>query len=198
MKILAVYGSPDRGGNSHALAEHVVEGAGKEGAQIDPIFIYDYKVTDVWDNYFGDILQNNFEKAGDDDMQALKEKMLAADIILLVSPVYWYQLSGKMKTFIDRWSDTINPDFSSELGGKGLALVSTHSGLNVMNSSNFLQTALDGTARFLGMKWMGGVDAPIRMPMTSGPNDGHFKVAEDFGRKLARGENLIGQKILED
>ena len=31
----------------------------------------------------------------------------------------WYQLSGRMKTFIDRWSDTINPDFSSDLEGKG-------------------------------------------------------------------------------
>ena len=42
---------------------------------------------------------------------------------------------------------------------------------------------------------LGGVDAPTQLPMSSGPNEGHFKLAEDFGKKLARGENLIGQKI---
>ncbi|MBD3218788.1 MAG: hypothetical protein GF310_10955 [candidate division Zixibacteria bacterium] len=196
MKILMVYGSPDGEGNSRKLANSVIDGLKSENAEVEEISIYDYNITDVWPNYFGDALQNKFEKAGDDDMPKLKDKMIAADVIVLVSPVYWYQLGGKMKTFVDRWSDTINPDFSSDLKGKGLALVSTHSGMNVMNSSNYLQLAMEATARFMGMVWMGGAEAPVPMPISSGPVDGHYDIAKDFGQKLARGENLIGQKIL--
>ena len=196
MKILVIYGSPDSDGNSARLTKSAIKGAQSEGAEIEEINIYDFTITDVWKNYFGDALQNNFEKAGSDDMPVLKEKMLAADIILLTSPIYWYQLSGRLKTFVDRWTDTINPDFSSDLSGKGLAMISTHSGLNIMNSSNYAQLAMEATALFLGMHWLGGVDAPIRMPISSGPIEGHYEIAKDFGAKLARGENLIGQKIL--
>ncbi len=196
MKILIVHGSPDKNGNSKALADRVINTARQEGAETELIHIYDFQVTDVWADYFGDALQNDFSKGGDDDMALLKDKLLAADIIVLATPIYWYQVSGKLKTFLDRWSDTLNPDFSSELAGKGLAVVSTHSGLNTMHSSRGVQMAMEATAHFLGMIWLGGVDAPVQLPGSSGPNEGHFKLADDFGAKLGRGENLIGQKVL--
>ncbi|HDS01287.1 MAG TPA: flavodoxin family protein [candidate division Zixibacteria bacterium] len=196
MKVLIVYGSPDGKGNSRRLADALQEGLKTENTEVEEIDIHDYKVSFVWSNYFGDALQNNFEKAGDDDMPKLKDKMFAADILILVSPVYWYQLGGRMKTFVDRWADTINTDFSSDLMGKGLALVTTHSGLNIMNSSNYLQLAMEATARFMGMVWMGAVDAPTSLPISSGPIDAHYQIAKNFGEKLARGENLIGQKVL--
>jgi multimeric flavodoxin WrbA len=196
MKILCMHGSPDKNGNSRKLVDRVLQAAEQQEAETELLNIYDYQVTDVWLDYFGDALQSDFSKAGDDDMGMLKDKMLAADIILLASPIYWYQLSGKLKTFLDRWSDTLNPDFSSELAGKGLAVASTHSGLNTMHSSRGVQMALEATAQFLGMKWLGGVDAPVQLPGSSGPNEGHFQMAADFGAKLGRGENLIGQKVL--
>lgn len=196
MKTLIVYGSPDKDGTGSRLGQSLVAGLGSEQAEIKEIHIYDYNVTDAWPDYFGDALKGDFSKAGNDDMATLKEMMLSADIIILVSPVYWYQLSGKLKTFVDRFSDFINSDFSSDLAGKGLALASTHSGLNVMNSSNYLQLAMEATARFLGMIWMGGVEAPINLPGGSGPHESHFMLAEDFGRKLGRGENLLGIKAL--
>ncbi len=196
MKIFAINGSPNREGNTCVYGQQVIDAAKAGGAVVNSINIYDYNITDVWENYFGDALFNNFEKAGNDDMGTLKDKMLSADIILLITPVYWCQVTGKMKTFIDRWTDTLNPDFSSDLGGKGLALVSTHSGVNQINSSNLLQMAMDNTANFLGMKWLGGVDGASKMEISSGMNEGHDIIAQDFGAKLARGESLIGMKLV--
>lgn len=196
MKILAVNGSPNRAGNSDGLAKALLEGAKSQGASIEYINIYDYKITDVWENYFGDALFNKFEKANNDDMPVLKDKLAAADIILLITPIYWGQMSGKLKTFIDRWTDTINPDFSSDLKGKGIALVSTHTGLHAINASNILQLAVDAMAEFLGMQWLGGIDAGSASGFTSGPNEGHTIIARDFGEKLARGESLIGIKTI--
>jgi multimeric flavodoxin WrbA len=195
MKILTVHGSQDSDGNSARLLRASLEGIGQAGgAEVKSININEYGIAPVWKNYFGDVMKKQTDKVKD-DMPALKEMMLNADIILLATPVFWYQLPGALKLFVDRWSDFINPDFSTELKGKGLALLSTHSGINVMNSSNILQSAMEGTARFLGMIWMGGVDGRSQM-MWEWDDDPSAEQARLFGKKLAGGINLIGQKVL--
>lgn len=37
-----------------------------------------------------------------DDVKEILEKMIKADIIVLASPIYFYSISGQMKTLIDR------------------------------------------------------------------------------------------------
>lgn len=37
-----------------------------------------------------------------DDMESLLEKMVAADVLVLATPVYFYSMDGQMKTMIDR------------------------------------------------------------------------------------------------
>lgn len=37
-----------------------------------------------------------------DDVEEILEKMMKADIIVLASPIYFYSISGQMKTLIDR------------------------------------------------------------------------------------------------
>ncbi len=194
MKILTVHGSQDSDGNSARLLKASLEGIQAGGAEVQSININEYRITPVWKNYFGDVMKKQTDKVKD-DMPVLKEKLLNADIILLATPVFWYQLPGTMKLFVDRWSDFINPDFSTELKGKGLALLSTHSGINLMNSSNILQSAMAGTAQFLGMIWMGGVDGRAHMKW-EWDDEPSADEARLFGKKLAQGINLIGQKVL--
>lgn len=196
MKILTVHGSPDTDGNSAKLLNACISGMNEiEGTQVESINIYDYDVAPVWKDYFGDVMRKETDKVKD-DMSVLISKMLDADLIVLSSPVYWYSVSGKMKLFLDRWSDLINPDWSSRLKGKGLALLSTHSGVLLMNSSNLLQMAMKATAEFLGMTWMGGVDMRSQMPW---PWDDENALVESkrFGNSLAQGMNLIGQPSIK-
>lgn len=42
-----------------------------------------------------------------DDYDRLIQELLAHDIWLFASPVYWYGFSGLMKNFIDRWSEVM-------------------------------------------------------------------------------------------
>ncbi|OGX53383.1 MAG: hypothetical protein A2267_01655 [Omnitrophica WOR_2 bacterium RIFOXYA12_FULL_38_10] len=195
MKILTVHGSPDAKGNSAKLLNACIEGMKKnKDAEIESIQVYDYKVEAVWKDYFGDVMKKQTDKIKD-DMPALKKKMLKADIILLSSPIYWYQMSGKLKLFVDRWTDFINPDFTTALKGKGLALLSTHGGSHLMNGSDYLQLAMCATADFLGMTWMGAIDCRARM--NDSWDDGlSVEQARLFGEKLSTGVNLIGQKVL--
>jgi len=195
MKILTVHGSPDREGNSAKLLNACIAGM-KEvaGTKIESINIYDYHVEPIWKDYFGDVMKKTTDRIKD-DMPTLRNKMDVADIIVLASPIYWYQLSGKTKLFLDRWTDFMNPDWSTGLKGKGLAVLSTHSGLNVMNSSDFLHLAMSTTATFLGMNWMGAVSGRAKMPW-GWDDELSVEQAKHFGKKLAQGINLIGQKVV--
>lgn len=62
----------------------------------------------------------------EDDFIPLAEEMVKVKLVVLVTPVYWYSMSGQMKMFIDRWSDlmTIRKDLGRELSGSQLLLVS--------------------------------------------------------------------------
>jgi NAD(P)H-dependent FMN reductase len=195
MKIFAIHGSPNVNGNSRQLVDRLLWVAQQQGARWEVINIYDYRVSDIWPDYFSDALHNDFSRA-DDNMAELKEKMHDADIILLATPVYCCQVSGRTKCFLDRWCDTLNPDFSSTLAGRGLALVTTHPECDTIHSSRRVQMAMEAAARFLGMVWLGGIDAPLQLSGSSRLTEGHLLLAEDFGAKLGRGENLIGHKII--
>jgi multimeric flavodoxin WrbA len=66
----------------------------------------------------------------DDDFIPLAEQMSQYSKIVLATPVYWYSMSARMKTFIDRWSDlvTVRKDLGRRLKGKELFLISSYGG----------------------------------------------------------------------
>lgn len=85
----------------------------------------------------------------EDDMPAIKEKLLAADFILWGSPVYAHQVSGQMKTLIDRLSYWLH---LYKLAGKpGMVLTTTSSSGHVE-----VLTYLAKIMRYFGMKVVKG------------------------------------------
>lgn len=102
-RILAVSGSPVKKGNVDAYMKHMQAEAEKAGAQFETVRLSELEI--------GDCVHCNFclrkQAAGKycslkDDAQPLFEKLEAADIILLSSPVYFMRTSGMMASFIDR------------------------------------------------------------------------------------------------
>jgi multimeric flavodoxin WrbA len=86
-----------------------------------------------------------------DDMAILKEKMLEADFIIFGSPVYTMQVSGQMKTFLDRlccWYHTIR------LAGKPGLTVSTTASGGLKEVHDFLYMLMSA----LGIKVVGKLD----------------------------------------
>lgn len=91
------------------------------------------------------------EKYGD-SMAQMKEKMLSADLIILGSPVYAHNVSGDMKTFIDRityWTHLLR------LAGKTGCVISTSSG----NGTTFVNNYLEKIMSQLGIKVIGKIFA---------------------------------------
>lgn len=102
-----------------------------------------------------------------DDMAAIKEKMLSADIIILASPVFAANVSGDMKTLIDRLSLWLH--IMPLIGKIGIPVCTTSS-----NHANRVIDYLEEMLEYMGASVPAGVTAYV-----------------DFGDVLMRDEDSL-------
>lgn len=98
--VLIISGSPRKGGNSDLLCDQFLLGALDAGHKAEKIFLRDKEVgmcsgCNYCASHSGDCLRR-------DDMTEILGKMIAADVIVLASPVYFYSINAQMKAMIDR------------------------------------------------------------------------------------------------
>lgn len=98
-KVLIISASPRKGGNSDLLCDQFLLGAKEAGHDVEKIFLRNYKI-----NYcLGcGVCNTKHVCVQKDDMKALLDKMVEADVIVLATPVYFYTMDAQLKTFIDR------------------------------------------------------------------------------------------------
>lgn len=113
-KVLILSGSPRKGGNSDLLCDAFLQGAVDGGNEAEKIFLRDKKVAPCNACYYCRD-HGNGQCAIRDDMAEILDKMQAADVIVLSSPVYFYSVDAQMKALIDRcvarWRDMPNKAF---------------------------------------------------------------------------------------
>ena len=101
--VLILTGSPRVGGNTDRLAESFAKGAQEAGHNVKTFAAgrADIKPCKVC---------NACKKTGrcvfDDDFQKVEPMLREADVIALVSPVYWYDISAQLKLLIDKFFST--------------------------------------------------------------------------------------------
>lgn len=114
--VLILSSSPRRGGNSEALCLQFKKGAEEAGHNVEMLNINDYDIR-----YFN---QQEYDReasrAETDDAAAIIAKMKAADVIVLSSPVYFYNMTGQLKALIDR-----TYGHEKDLGGKEFYYIAT-------------------------------------------------------------------------
>jgi len=100
MHIIAVNGSHRKGKNTAALLGVVLEEAAALGATTELLELADYNIKHCLS--CNKCLGRPQCNITDDDMAMIGEKLLAADGIVLGSPVYWANVTTLMKNFMDR------------------------------------------------------------------------------------------------
>jgi multimeric flavodoxin WrbA len=114
-KVLAIYGSPRRKGNTSLLLKRAVLGAQDAGAEVEEVVLRDLKMSPCLEIYG---CKKNGRCAIKDDFQKLYDKLLACDALILASPIFFYSVSAHTKILIDRcqslwvkkyWIDKIPP-----------------------------------------------------------------------------------------
>lgn len=98
-KILGIYGSPRRDGNSDILLGKALQGAEANGSVVEKIVIRDLPIAPC--NSCGGCYKNGVCVIGD-EMQKMYTKLIDADGIIVASPIYFMGVSAQLKAFIDR------------------------------------------------------------------------------------------------
>lgn len=98
-KVLVLSGSFRKHGNSDLLCDEFIRGAKEAGNQVEKIYVNDQKI-----NYCRGcgVCNTTHRCVQKDDMAAVLDKMVNADVIVMATPVYFYTMNGQMKTLIDR------------------------------------------------------------------------------------------------
>ena len=99
MKVLGIFGSPRRGGNTEILLEEALKGAEKEGAKVERLYLNDFTITPCKECHGCDDTGNCIIL---DEMEKVYPKLLEADVVILASPIFFYGVTASAKALIDR------------------------------------------------------------------------------------------------
>ena len=100
MKIVMLTGSPHRQGTSALLADEFIAGASSKGHTIVRFDTAFEKVGPCRACYYCN--DHNGECIQQDAMQKILPEILSADMLVLVTPLYYYNMTAQLKTVIDR------------------------------------------------------------------------------------------------
>jgi multimeric flavodoxin WrbA len=98
-RVLILSSSPRKGGNSDTLCDRFREGAIAAKHLVEKVVLAEKKTNYCTACY---ACGGNGECVQKDDMSHILDSMMAADIIVLATPVYFYTMCAQMKTVIDR------------------------------------------------------------------------------------------------
>lgn len=175
MKILGILGSPHPRGNTAILLDAALEGARAAGAEVERISIAGLTLK-----YCAGCARcyRDGRCVNEDDVEIVKEKMLAADGILLGSPVYIRTVSGQLKTIMDRCAYFVH--CQSFLGKYG-ASVATAGGSLEDETAEFQ----NGFLQMCGAQTVGAVGAKGAGHSALVDQDAAVERAKALGKTLA-------------
>jgi len=169
--ILILSTSLRKNSNSDALTESFAKGAREAGNQVERISLRDKTI-----GFCKGCLA--CQKTGrcviHDDADAIAQKMLHADVLVFATPIYYYEMSGQMKTMLDR----ANPLFIADYAFRDIYLL-TSAAENEDYVDERAVKGLEGwiacfeKARLAGKVFAGGVTEP-------GKVDGHPALQEAY------------------
>ena len=106
-KVLVISSTLRKNGNSEILAQEFAKGVNESGNEAEFVSLRDKEIKFCKGCLACQKLGSCVIK---DDSNEIVEKMKNADIIVFASPIYYYEMSGQLKTLLDR----ANPLFTSD------------------------------------------------------------------------------------
>lgn len=112
-RVLGINGSARSYGNTARLLRVALYAAEEEGADTKLLHLYQYRINPCQACYSDHYLECHYPKKcplyeGIDDYHKLAELILAADALIIATPVYWFNVSGILKNLIDRMTSLEN------------------------------------------------------------------------------------------
>ncbi len=124
MKVVGFAGSPRKSGNTDVLLQQVLDSAAEAGADVDKFYINDMDFKGCQGcSYCREIEGCKL----DDDMTGAYDAIRTADAIVFASPIYFFQMTGQMRLFLDRCYALVNNDHTPRIkSGKKAIIIGAH------------------------------------------------------------------------
>lgn len=154
--VLVISTSPRKGGNSETLADALIRGAEEAGNQVEKVCLYDKEIG-FCRGCLGCLKSHRC--VIHDDADVIAQKMRQADVLVFATPIYYYEMSGQMKTMLDR----ANPLYDSDYRFHDVYLLATAADEEASAAEGAMK-GLSGwiscfpRARFVKTVFGGGVD----------------------------------------
>ena len=131
MKITVITGSPRKNGTSNFLADEFIRGAKENGHEI---FKFDSAKADVKNCIACQACAMGTKPCiHKDDFVELREHLLISDVIVFVTPIYYFGMTSSLKKVIDRFY-SIDSQLK-EKQNKGILISVQHSPLEETNGA---------------------------------------------------------------
>jgi multimeric flavodoxin WrbA len=191
MKVLGIYGSPRKGGNSDLLLDQALEGARQSGAEVKAVYARKLKLS-------GCLECGGCDETGvcvvDDDMGQIYPLMEEAQAIILSTPIFFYNVPAQAKALIDRgqacWAKRLlkkGKERGKYEGGRGYLIA-----LGATKGQNLFQ-GVELTAKYfydaMDMSYEGGLmHRGIEGKGSVNEHPEVLKEAFELGRAIATGQ----------
>lgn len=160
--VLVISSSLRNGGNSDVMADTFVKVAIKEGHNVEKISLSNKSIGFCKGCL---MCQNNKPCLIKDDANEIVEKIKEAEVIIFATPIYFYEMSGQMKTLLDRTNPLFIADyqfrdiylFASAADSESTAMDGAIKGLEGWISC-FENCTLKGVIKGLGIDHYGAIN----------------------------------------
>ncbi len=99
MKVLGIMGSPRMKGNTDLLLDEALKGAESQGAEVEKILVDKLQIAPCKEYY---ACLRDGKCVIKDDMDGIYDKLLAADAVIIASPMFFYNVSAQLMLLISR------------------------------------------------------------------------------------------------
>ena len=107
--VLVITSSYRKGSNSEELANYFIKGAKDSGNQVEKVRLCEKHIKFC----IGCLAcQKTGKCVLKDDAAEIVNKMRKAEVIAFATPIYYYELSGQMKTLLDRSNPLFNTEYA--------------------------------------------------------------------------------------
>lgn len=177
-KVLILSTSPRKNSNSEALAEAFAAGAAESGNQVELITLRGKELRFCLGCF---ACQKSGKCVIRDDMQEIVPKMEQADVLVFATPIYYYEMSGQMKTLLDR----LNPLYAADYAFRKVYMMS----VAAEDEAHVPEKAVSGLegwvdcfekAEFAGSLFCGGINDPGEAALRKEEQDEAYA----FGKSL--------------
>ena len=177
-KIVIISSSIRNKSNSELLAQQALQGALESGNHAELITLKDKDIR-----FCKGCLacQKTMKCVIKDNVSEILEKVKSANTVIFVTPIYYYELSGQLKTLLDR----LNPLYPQEYRFRDIYLMTT----SAEEGDEVVKTAVGGLkgwiacfekARFAGVFNGGGINNAGEVSM----HEKLLNAAYEFGKAL--------------